>query len=46
MTARQPQDNMLRSVDRSMEAEGANYDRVLKRMQNRLKSAEKKNKKS
>ena len=29
-----------------MEAEGANYDRVLKRMQNRLKSAEKKSKKS
>lgn len=32
MTAKQVKDKMIRSVARSMEAEGANYDRVLKRM--------------
>ena len=46
MTAQQVKDKMIRSVARSMEAEGANYDRVLKRMQDRSKSAEKKGKKS
>ena len=46
MIASQVKDKMLGSVARSLEAEGANYDRVLKRMQNRLKSAEKKSKKS
>ena len=46
MTAKQVKDEMIRGFARSMEAEGANYDRVLKRMQDRLKSAEKKNKKS
>ena len=46
MTAKQVKEKMIRSVARSMEAEGANYDRILKRMQNRSKSAEIKNKKS
>lgn len=37
---------MIRSVARSMEADGANYERVLKRMMTRLKTTEKRKKES
>lgn len=46
MTLEQIQDKMIRGVARSMEAEGADYERVLKRMQNRIKTSHKKGKKS
>ena len=35
MTSQQIQDKMFRSVARSMEAEGANFERVLKLMRER-----------
>ena len=41
-----PKDEMIRGFARSMEAEGANYDRVLKKMQEEQKSLRKKAKKS
>lgn len=37
MTSQQIQDKMFRSVARSMEAEGANFERVLKLMRERAK---------
>ena len=41
MTKEQIQDKMFRSVARSMEAEGANYERVLKIMRDRTKRSQK-----
>lgn len=41
MTKEQIQDKMFRSVARSMEAEGANYERVLKIMRDRAKRSQK-----
>lgn len=41
MTREEITDKMLRSVARSMEAEGADYERVLKRMRTRLKKLKK-----
>lgn len=46
MTAKQVKDEMIRGFARSMEAEGANYERVLKKMQEEQKSLRKKAKKS
>ena len=44
MTQEEIADKMLRSVARSMEAEGADYERVLKRMRTRLKKLKKQSK--
>ena len=38
MTKEQIQDRMFKSVARSMEAEGANYEHVLKLMRDRAKN--------
>lgn len=46
MTTQEVKDRIIRGVARSMEVEGADYQRVLKRMQRRIKAAEKKNKES
>lgn len=45
MTTQQVKDIMIRSIARSMEAEGADYDRVLARMQSRMKSTQQKKQK-
>lgn len=45
MTQEEIADKMLRSVARSMEVEGADYERVLKRMRTRLKKLKKQSKK-
>ena len=44
MTQEEITDKILRGVARSMEAEGADYERVLKRMRTRLKKLKKQSK--
>jgi hypothetical protein len=46
MTKEQIRDELIRGVARSMEAEGANYNRVLKRMQAKSKKLHNKSRNS